>query len=132
MFTFMEIIVFAVIAVVFFIYGIRSCSRYLKFKKNSKHFEKVDATRVVAYSHPNVEAPDGYDYHYDYKYIYDGQEKIFKSHREMGKHAKLLYDKDNDKAYDNRTEASDMSVGRICILMALLIVVCFVVRFLNN
>lgn len=107
MFTFMEIIVFTVIAVVFFIHGIRSCSRYLKFKRESKHFERVDATRVATYSHPNVEAPDGYDY------LYDGQEKIFKVHREMGKHAKLLYDKNNDKAYDNRTETSDLSVGRL-------------------
>ena len=125
----MEIIVFAVIAVLFFIYGIHSCSRYLRLKKESKHFVKVDAIRAATYSHPNVEAPDGYSYHYDYKYIYNGQEKIFKSSRDMGKHAKLLYDNDNDKAYDNRTEAADMSVGRICILMGLLIVVCFIVRF---
>lgn len=106
----MEIIVFAVIAVLFFIYGIHSCRRYRRLKKESRHFVKVDAVRVATYSHPNVEAPDGYSYHYDYKYIYNGQEKIYKSSREMGKHAKLLYDKDNDKVYDKKNRI----IGYVC------------------
>gem|GEM_PF-5815587 len=125
----MTLIIFALIAVLLIAYGMRCFRSFFSFKKQAKHFIKVDATLENIYSHPDVSKPDGYRYHNEYKYIYDGQEKIFKTGTDFGKHITLLYDKDNDKAYCLKEEAGDMSSGRICILLALLIIVCFIVSF---
>ncbi len=117
----------------FLIIGIYNCRKYLKLKKRSKHFVEVDAVKMETNSHyvGLSETTDGYRYIYIYEYEYDGQRKTYRSLKDLGKNTKILYDKENDKAYDMKSEAVDMSFGRICILFVILVIVALVVRYVD-